>query len=82
MGYIANVTTKFPDWMTPTMFVGEMMRTFFFQRHLLEYIADSEGLHAYSFRDSNGVSYADRQQTGNRPEQSSCVFAGSIAAIK
>lgn len=64
MGYIANVTTKFPDWMTPTMFVGEMMRTFFFQRHLLEYIADSEGLHAYSFRDSNGVSYADRQQTG------------------
>ena len=46
------------------MFVGDMMRTFFFQRHLLEYIADSEGLHAYSFRDSNGVSYADRQQTG------------------
>ena len=64
MGYIANVTTRFPDWMTPTLFVGDMMRTFFFQRHLLEYIADSEGLHAYCFRDSNGVPCTDRQQTG------------------
>ena len=64
MGYIANVTTSFPDWMTPTLFVGDMMRNFFFQRHLLEYIADSEGLHAYCFRDPNGFSCTDRQQTG------------------
>lgn len=63
MGYIANVTTGFPSWTTSTMLVGDMMRTFFSQHHLLEYIADSEGLHAYRFRDSNGVPYPDEEQS-------------------
>lgn len=63
MGYIANVTTGFPSWTTSTMFVGDMMRTFFSQHHLLEYIADSEGLHAYRFRDPNGVPYPDEEQS-------------------
>ena len=63
MGYIANVTTGFPSWTTSTMLVGDMMRTFFSQHHLLGYIADSEGLHAYRFRDSNGVPYPDEEQS-------------------
>lgn len=63
MGYIANVTTGFPSWTTSTMLVGDMMRTFFFQKHLLEYIADSEGLHAYRFRDPNGGAYPDEEQS-------------------
>ena len=53
MDYIATVTTDFPSWGTSTMFVGDMMKTFFSQRHLLEYISGSEGLHAYRFQDPN-----------------------------
>ncbi len=64
MGYIANVTTGFPGWTTSTMFVGNMMRTFFSQHHLLEYIADGEDLHAYCFRDPNGISCTDDEQSG------------------
>lgn len=64
MGYIANVTTSFPRWTTSTMFVGDMMRTFFSQHHLLEYIADSEGLRAYCFRDPDGKTCADDGQSG------------------
>lgn len=53
MDYIATVTTDFPSWGSPTMFVGDLMKNFFMQRHLLEYIAQSEGLHAYRFQDRN-----------------------------
>ena len=51
MDYIATVTTDFPSWGTATMFVGDMMKTFLSQHHLLEYISRSEELHAYKFQD-------------------------------
>lgn len=50
MDYIASATTDFPDWSVPTKFVGEVMKLFYSQRHLLEHIAGSEGLHAYEFQ--------------------------------
>lgn len=50
MDYIATATTDLPKWTQPTMFVGEIMRTFYMQRHLLEHIAESEKLHAFYFR--------------------------------
>ena len=53
MDYIATVTTELPSWAASTMFIGEMMRTFLSQHHLLEYIASSEGLKSYKFQDLN-----------------------------
>ena len=53
MDYIANVTTDPPGWSVPTMFVGDIMKTFFSQKNLLEHIAGSEGLCAYKFQDPN-----------------------------
>lgn len=53
MDYIATVTTELPSWAASTMFIGEMMRAFLSQHHLLEYIASSEGLKAYKFQDLN-----------------------------
>lgn len=64
MDYIANVTTEFPSWTTSTMFVGDMMKTFFSQKHLLEFISESESLHAYRFRDPNITGAAIQQQEG------------------
>ena len=51
MDYIANVTTEFPSWTTSTMFVGDIMKTFLSQHHLLEYVSESEGLHSYRFQE-------------------------------
>ena len=53
MDYIANVTTDPPGWSLPTKFVGDIMKTFFSQKNLLEHIAGSEELHAYRFQDPN-----------------------------
>ena len=64
MDYIATVTTDFPSWGSSTMFVGDMMKTFFSQRHLLEYISGSEGLHAYRFQDPNLGETERMEQTG------------------
>ena len=64
MDYIATVTTDFPSWGSSTMFVGDMMKTFFSQHHLLEYISGSEGLHAYRFQDPNLGDVERRKQTG------------------
>lgn len=50
MDYIATATTEFPSWRQPTMLVSDMMRTFMSQTHLLSYISQSEGLHAYQFQ--------------------------------
>lgn len=50
MDYIATATTDFPIWYQPTMFVGEIMRNFFIQKHLLDHIAEGEGLHAFYFQ--------------------------------
>ena len=53
MDYIATATTEFPQWTTPTMFVAGLMKTFYSQKHLLDYISRSEGLRAYKFQDRN-----------------------------
>ena len=53
MDYTATVTTDFPNWIAPTRFVGNLMKTFFSQRHLLEHISESEGLGAYNFQGRN-----------------------------
>lgn len=53
MDYIATVTTDFPTWTQPTMFVADMMKTFLSQRHLLDHIVESEGLKAFQFQNPN-----------------------------
>lgn len=50
MDYIATATTEFPHWRLSAMFVGNVMREFLLQRHLLDYIAGSEGLRAYQYQ--------------------------------
>ena len=50
MDFIATVTTDFPPWGISTKFVGDIMKNFFMQRHLLENIARSEGLTAFQFQ--------------------------------
>ena len=53
MDYIATVTTDFPSWTQPTKFIGNIMRTFLSQRHLLDHIVGSEGLKAWQFQNPN-----------------------------
>lgn len=50
MDYIATATTEFPRWSQPTMLVSNIMKEFFRQAHLLDYISRSEGLRAYKFQ--------------------------------
>ena len=50
MDYIATVTTDFPTWTQPTMLLGSLMKGFLSQRHLLDHIAESEGLSAWQFQ--------------------------------
>lgn len=50
MDYIASATTGAPDWSVPTPFVGNAMKLFYSQRHLLDHIAESDGLHAYQYQ--------------------------------
>lgn len=50
MDFIATATTERPTWNQPTMFVGEVMKRFLSQRHLLNYISRSEGLKAWEFQ--------------------------------
>ena len=64
MDYIATATTDFPTWTQPTMLVGELMRDFFSQRHLLEHIAGSEGLSAWEFQNPNLTETSAKNQHG------------------
>ena len=50
MDYIASATTGAPDWSVSTPFVANLMKMFYSQRHLLEHIAGSDGLHAYKYQ--------------------------------
>lgn len=50
MDYIASATTGAPDWSVPTPFVGSVMKMFYSQRHLLDHIAESDGLRAYQYQ--------------------------------
>ena len=64
MDYIATATTEFPKWTTPTLFVGGIMKNFYSQKHLLDYISRSEGLHAYKFQERNLDDAARMNQHG------------------
>lgn len=50
MDYIATATTELPVWNQPLSFVGNLVKAFLMQRHLLDYITGSEGLKAYQFQ--------------------------------
>ena len=64
MDYMATVASDFPTWKQPTMFVGELMREFFSQRHLLDHIAESEGLSAWEFQNPDLSAEEAREQHG------------------
>ena len=64
MDYIATATTEFPHWTTPTMFVAGLMKNFYSQKHLLDYISRSEGLRAYKFQERNLDDAARMNQHG------------------
>jgi len=49
MDFIAQISTEFPAWSFPCWFVRELMREFYRQKHLLNYIAVSEGLKCYKY---------------------------------
>ncbi len=51
MDYIAQITTEFPAWSYPVWFVRDLMRNFYMQHHLLNFIARSEGLSAYHYQE-------------------------------
>jgi hypothetical protein len=53
MDYIATATTERPLWRQPILFVSGIMRQFLIQRHLLNFISGSEGLHAYQFQNKS-----------------------------
>ena len=44
MDFIAQITTELPSWSYPYRFVTQLMRQFFMQQHLLNYVAVSEKL--------------------------------------
>lgn len=50
MDYIATVTTDPPVWTQSTLLMGSLIRGFLVQYHLLDHIAESEGLRAYVFQ--------------------------------
>lgn len=53
MDYIAQITTEIPGWTYSSLFVQDIMRRFYMQRHLLNNIAKSEGLEAYEYQKRN-----------------------------
>ena len=53
MDFIAQISTEFPGWSTSHWLIKEIMRDFYSQRHLLNYIAASEGLRAYEGVDNS-----------------------------
>lgn len=61
MDYIASATTGAPDWSVPTPFVGNAMKMFYSQRHLLDHIAESDGLHSYQYQ-GKGTQFGEAQK--------------------
>ncbi len=56
--FIAQIATEWPKWTYPTWLMKDLMRWFLSQKHLLNYIASSEGLKAH-FYDNNGTNEND-----------------------
>ena len=79
MDYIATATTDFPSWTYSTPVVSGMMKEFLSQRHLLDYIANSEGLRAYRFQDANMDNAArDGQKNTIRISVSKCIGKNEV----
>ncbi|MFW6247260.1 MAG: hypothetical protein ACOC22_03765, partial [bacterium] len=53
MDFIAQITTDWPQWTYPVWFVRDLMRKFYTQTHLLNYIVESEDLSAYEFQNKD-----------------------------
>ncbi|MEM4724401.1 MAG: hypothetical protein QXP01_05265, partial [Candidatus Hadarchaeum sp.] len=47
--FIAQVSTEWPTWSEPTRFMDGIMRWFLSQKHVLDYIARSDGLSAHVY---------------------------------
>lgn len=53
--FLAQITTDFPQWSYPALFAKEIMRWFYFQKHILNFICRAERLQAFTFgKDKNG----------------------------
>lgn len=50
MDFIAQITTEIPTWSYPVYFLQDMMLQFYKQKHLLNYITESEGLSAFNYQ--------------------------------
>jgi len=53
MDFVAQISTDFSQWSTPHWFVKEIMKGFYEQKHLLNYIASSEGLKGFEIDNGN-----------------------------
>lgn len=53
MDYIAQISTEVPSWTSSVWFFSDMMKRFYMQRLLLEYIGKSEGLSADNWTPSD-----------------------------
>ena len=56
MDFIATVTTEFPNWTYPAWLTRDLMRRFYEQRLVLNYIAESEGVNAFEFQPNEDIS--------------------------
>ena len=63
MDYIATATTELPSWRQPTFYINGVVKEFLSQKHLLNYIARSEGLKAYQFQNPTIGSDSEQPQT-------------------
>lgn len=48
--FLASITTRMPRWSSSVWFCSNLMRYFYLQQHLLNYIANAEKLRAYEFQ--------------------------------
>lgn len=51
--FLAMVSTEWPEWTDVAYFMQEIMRWFFYQKLILDYIAGSEGLSAHNYEKEN-----------------------------
>jgi hypothetical protein len=55
MDYIAQISTEMPGWSSPVWFISDLMKRFYMQTHLLEYIGKSDGLGALNWKKEKGT---------------------------
>lgn len=55
MDFIALITTKIPAWTYSAWFLRNVIKYFYSQKHLLSYIAESDGLKAFDWNDASSL---------------------------